>query len=117
MKQYAKHRVTVWLEDEFEPDPQDKNSSKFTMLIPTGAKYPEWKIEHPEECDKLKYGKLCCLDWMLEHDGEGMPEESGIYEVWAVDDSSFVNNWSHYGWEPEYYIEFNKISDLPEGVV
>lgn len=114
MKQYAKHRVTVSSYQALILDPEVGTSSAWVSMIPSGKTYFDWEIQHPEECDKLKYGQQCCLDWLLEHDSEGMPDETGIYEVWAVDDSSFVNNWSHYGWEAQHYIQFNKLADLPD---
>jgi hypothetical protein len=115
MKEYAKHKVRVWIGEVRVLDPAFLNSgSLFVPTIPNGETYVDWEIEHTEECDKLKYGKLCALDWMLEHDGEGMPEEEGTYLVWVVDDSGFVNNWSHYGWEPEYYITYEKVEDVKD---
>jgi len=114
VKEYAKHKVTVFRDEVLTPNPRDLNS-KWVQMIPSGRTYLDWDIEHTEECDKLKYGLLCCLDWMLEHDSDdGMPEEDGIYEVWVVDNSGYVNNWSHCGWEAEYYIQFNKLGELPE---
>lgn len=113
MKEYAKHKVKVWLEAECVPDPNElpQEGLHFVLLVPTGEVYPEWEIEHTEECDKLKYGQECALDWMLGQDSEGMPTEPGNYLVWVVDESHFVNSYSHYGWEAEYYIDYERIDD------
>lgn len=113
MKEYAKHKVHVWRECELAPDPKDKGK-RLKLLQPTGRTFLEWDIEHTEECDKLKYGQECALDWMLCHDIDGTPTEPGYFWVWVVDDSGYVNNWSHCGWEAEYYINHEKIEDEAE---
>lgn len=112
MKEYAKHKVKVWTEDKLIPDPKSSASgSLFVLMVPTGETYADWDIEHTEECDNLKYGQDCALDFMLAHSNEGMPDQEGTYLVWVVDNSSFVNNWSHYGWEAELYIDYERIAD------
>lgn len=112
MREYAKHKVKVWVEDKLIPDPKSSASgSRFALMVPSGETYAEWDIEHTEECDNLKYGQDCALDWMLAHDSEGMPTEEGTYLVWVVNNSGYVNHWSHCGWEAEYYIEYEKVAD------
>ena len=44
----------------------------------------EHDIEHPAECDALKYGELCALDREISDGGfeySGIPEEAGTYTV------------------------------------
>lgn len=111
MKEYAKHKVRVEIIDELVPEDPPRPGSRFALMVPNGKTFPDWDIEHTEECDNLKYKQQCALDWMLDYDTEGMPTESGTYLVWVVDESGYVNNWSHCGWEAEYYINYEKIED------
>ena len=110
MKTYAKHRVYVWLVNETMPHPQDKG--RLVRLIPTGELISENEIEHPEECDQLKYDERCFLDLMRDYCDDEMPVEPGVYDVWAVQDG-MRDSWSG-EWEDDSYIDFERVGDLPE---
>lgn len=58
----------------------------------------EHDIEHPAECDALKYGELCALDrWVNEigYEDAGMPMEPGVYHL------------SYWGTGPDYNGEYD----------
>lgn len=63
----------------------------------------EHNVEHPAECDALKYGELCALDrWVDEigHEDAGMPMEPGTYRV------------SHWGTGPDHNGEYDAGLDV-----
>lgn len=79
-------------------------------------------IKHHADCDALKYGQECALDWYLGHDGwreflessqflEPFTESpEGLWKVWVCWERSFVDSYHHYGWEYDNYLDFVRIS-------
>jgi hypothetical protein len=86
----------------------------------------EYEVEvlsHHATCDELPYGVECALDAHLCHDGWRELLESseflepftdspeGFWKVWVCWERSWVDNWSHYGWDYDQYLDFVRITE------
>lgn len=83
-------------------------------------------VKHHASCDELAYGQECSLDDYLTHDGWRELLESsqfsephrespeGFWKVWVCWEKSFVNSYSHYGWEYETYLDFIRVEKPQE---
>jgi hypothetical protein len=70
-----------------------------------GGTVPEYHVDHPTECDQLKYGQTCWFDGeFFEYDHDDLPTEPGVYRarVWMEgpfypgDDYDGGNEWEPY---------------------
>jgi hypothetical protein len=86
----------------------------------------EWEIDvlsHHTTCDDLPYGVECALDAYLCHDGWTELLESsefcepftespeGFWKVWVCWERSWVDNWNHYGWDYDQYLDFARLTE------
>jgi hypothetical protein len=81
-------------------------------------------IKHHATCDELPYGVECALDAYLCHDGwselglwdsewttpfSESPE--GYWKVWVCWERSWVDNYHHYGWDYDQYLDYTRITE------
>lgn len=110
------------MEDKIKEGPKHKllvyegyNLSKLDLNDPNSKseRVVGHDIDHPVECDALKYGQECWLDaYLMGCGSDELPTEPGRYEVWMCSEWGYVNNWSHCGYEYEEYPVWELIDSL-----
>lgn len=59
-----------------------------------GGPQTMYDLQHPVECDRLRYGQRCSLD-AVGRDRTGWPTETGAYLIWSWSSQT----WTDSGWE------------------
>lgn len=73
--------------------------------VKTGpVEWPMYHLEHPVECDRLKYGQRCSLD-ALGDDQIGWPTEPGAYRI----SSWSSKTWTDVGWEYDAGVQWDRV--------
>lgn len=125
----AAHIIEVYKIPKMIPvgEPNKVNGMLWQMSKESDTEF-EYEVDvlkHHATCDELPYGQECSLDAHLCHDGWRELLESsqfmepftetpeGFWKVWVCWEESWVDNWSHWGWDCSAYLDFIRV-DKPE---
>jgi len=104
-----------------EPDKVNGILWQMSKESDTEFEYEVDVLKHHSTCDELPYDVECALDAHLCHDGWRELLEStqfmepftetpeGFWKVWVCWEKSWVDNWSHWGWDYSAYLDFTRI--------